>query len=351
MHVEFIEQACESPASFFVVESVVPGRSLDIKDVLTGRRFHVLEQSASRGLTVGDLTFTRVVTAAGGSILIGACPWIIPASWHLSIIDLRERIRRKGLLTREQLLDYDLEIREAYRDIVDALLNPRPPVMQNTDGDPLELTTLRYELEIPPAAAVERLTPLATLRGEAHISDDVYDAAGALRSAALTWIKAGNRKMKDWDNTTLGMLRVSEAALVVEVNSARRRRRIEKEIAKRLGAGARLVHTEVTDITEVLQQRAESGAGSRGAPPPEDAEPASPELEAIEAELARKHWEAWVDTKVPALGNKTPRQAAKSAAGRERLEALLAGYVQHRVGGRQAFEPDIAALKQKLGLV
>jgi hypothetical protein len=38
---------------------------------------------------------------------------------------------------------------------------------------------------------------LATLRGEAHVTDEAYDATGALRSATLTWIKAGNRKMKD----------------------------------------------------------------------------------------------------------------------------------------------------------
>jgi hypothetical protein len=98
---EFIEQACKSPASFFVVEEVAPGRSLDIKDILTGRRFHVLEQSASQTLKVGDLTFTRVITAGGASILIGACPWVIPASWHIPIIDMRERFRPKGLLTRE----------------------------------------------------------------------------------------------------------------------------------------------------------------------------------------------------------------------------------------------------------
>src|SRR4051812_22357504 len=73
-HHEFIEQACKSPASFFVVEAVAPGRSLDIKDILTGRRFHVLEQSASQTLKVGHLTFTRVITAGGASILIGACP-------------------------------------------------------------------------------------------------------------------------------------------------------------------------------------------------------------------------------------------------------------------------------------
>jgi hypothetical protein len=32
LHREFIEQACKSPASFFVVETVSAGRALDIKD-------------------------------------------------------------------------------------------------------------------------------------------------------------------------------------------------------------------------------------------------------------------------------------------------------------------------------
>jgi hypothetical protein len=327
---EFIEQACKSPPSFFVVEEVAPGRSLDIKDILTGRRFHVLEQSASQTLKVGDLTFTRVITAGGVSILIGACPWIIPASWHILIIDMRERFRPKGLLTREELQDYNFALRQAYHEIVDALMHPKIPVMQNTDGDPLELTTLTYALGVPAAVAVERLTPLAMLRDEAHITDETYDATGALCSATLTWIKAGNRKMKDWDNTTLGTLRVNESQLIVEVNSARRRRRIEKEIAKHLGSTATLVDTTVTDITEVLDERRSSASASLASLQSQDIAPSPPELQAIEAELARRHWDAWLDTKVPALGNRTPRRAAKSASGRERLEALLADYSQNR---------------------
>ena len=39
----YIETACGSPMSVFAVGRVMPGRSLDLKDVLTGRRFHVLE--------------------------------------------------------------------------------------------------------------------------------------------------------------------------------------------------------------------------------------------------------------------------------------------------------------------
>jgi hypothetical protein len=287
-HREFIEKACKSPASFFVVEAVTVGRSIDIKDVLTGRRFHVLEQSASQTLQIGDLTFTRVISAGGASILIGACPWVIPASWHIPIIEMRERFRSNGLLTREELRDYNFELRQAYHEIVDALAHPKIPVMQNTDGDPLELTTLTYVLGVPAAVAVERLTPLAMLRDEAHISGEACDDTGALRSATLTWIKAGNRKMKDWDNTTLGTLRVNESQLVVEVNSARRRRRIEKEIAKHLASVATLVDTTVTDITEVLEQRRSSASALVGSLPPQETAPSSPGLHAIEAELARR---------------------------------------------------------------
>jgi hypothetical protein len=156
--------------------------------------------------------------------------------------------------------------------------------------------------------------------------------------------------MKEWDNTTLGTLRIDESRLVVAVNSARRRRRIEKEIAGRLGSAATLVDTSATEVGKLLDQRRASASGSVAGQPPEDTIPLSPELQAIEAELARKHWDAWLDTKIPALRNRTPRQAAKSASGRERLEALLASYGQNRVAGRNAFEPDIAALKQKLGM-
>ena len=296
------------------------------------------------------MLFTRVVTAGGGSIMIGACPWVIPASWHIPIIDTRERLRPKRLLTREELLDYDLEVRQAYHEIVDALLHPPLPVLQNTDGDPLELTTLTYELGVTVAEAVERLTPLATLRGDVYLADEVRDATGGLMAATLTWIKAGNRKHKDWDNTTLGTLRLDDSGLVVEVNSARRRRRIEKEIAKCLGSAATLVDTTITDLAEALERRRESRSiAPRAWSTPADS-PRSPELQAIEAELARKHWDAWLDTKVPALGNRTPRQAAKTASGRERLEALLADYSQKSVSGRNAFEPDIGTLKRKLGL-
>ena len=281
--------------------------------------------------------------------MIGACPWVIPASWHLPIIEVRDKFRSKRLLTRAEVAGRDLEIRQVYHGIVDALLDPAPPVLQNTDGDPLELTTLTYELGVTVAEVVERLTPLATLHGETHLADETHDASGVLVAASLNWIKAGNRNHKEWDNTTLGTLRIDGSRLVVEVNSARRRQRIEKEIAKRLGSDATLVDTTVSDIGEVLEQRRERGSMGVGEWPPDEL-PRTPELDAMEADLAQKHWDAWIDERIPALGNRTPRQAAKTVRGRERLEALLVDYAQQDFGVRNVFEPDIGELKRRLGL-
>lgn len=94
-HREFIVQPCKSHPSFFVVESTESGRAIDLKDILTGRPFHVLEQSASRTLRAGDVSFTRVVTADGASIMIGASPWISPA-WQLRVIDSVNSSGRAG---------------------------------------------------------------------------------------------------------------------------------------------------------------------------------------------------------------------------------------------------------------
>jgi hypothetical protein len=350
-HREFIAQACQSPPSFFVVESTIPGRALGLRDILTGRQFQVLEQSASRTLLAGDLTYTRVVTAGGASIMIGASPWVIPPAWHLPVLDFRRRLRPRRLLTVDEVRDYDVEIREFYHHVVDAIQHPRLPSLRNTDGDPIELTTLTYHLAVTTAEAVERVRPIATLRDEAHIDGEVHDDAGALTAAELTWIKAGNRQHKDWDNTTLGTLRLNGAQLVVEINSARRRDRITKEITKRLGKSATLVETTVTDVMKQLEARRAHGTEfSETAPTGSFSLERTPEIEAFEAEMARKHWEAWIDTKVPALGNRTPRQAARTAQGRERLTAILVDFARTAERRPSALRPDVGALRRVLGL-
>ena len=56
----------------------------------------------------------------------------------------------------------------------------------------------------------------------------------------------------------------------------------------------------------------------------------NPEVQRVLAESMRSHWEGWVNMKIPALGNRTPREAVRPADGREAVEALLQDFERER---------------------
>jgi hypothetical protein len=57
--------------------------------------------------------------------MLGTAPFVVPPRWHTRIIDWRERLFRKRLMTREDLVDFDTEIRDLYFDIAAELLDPK----------------------------------------------------------------------------------------------------------------------------------------------------------------------------------------------------------------------------------
>jgi hypothetical protein len=71
-------------------------------------------------------------------------------------------------------------------------------------------------------------------------------------------------------------------------------------VTYRLCSGATLVDTTVTDLTETLERRSEARSVAPVHFATTDDSPPPPELQAIETEFARRHWDAWLDTKVPA---------------------------------------------------
>lgn len=67
-------------------------------------------------------------------------------------------------------------------------------------------------------------------------------------------------------------------------------------------------------------------------------------------QLKFDHYAAWLDEKVPALGGKTPREAARTKAGRKRVTALLDQFVTEEARLPPAERFDFTALRQALGL-
>jgi hypothetical protein len=330
----------------------VPGRENRLRDIMRQRDVTVRERQASATLQPGQVVFTKVVELDGEAIMLGCAPYPIPARFFAEIVAMRERIARHGEPDDEALHEYDIELRELYLDLREEILHPSAPLLENTDGEPLQLTTVAYELDCTPEDAVRALLPL-TLRDDPaeFLADAERDDAGALVAAQLPWLRLGNPRNPEWPNTLLGQLELRGRRLEVNVNSQARADAIQAEIAARLGPRARLKGVVVHSLEQMAAAAAAAGPddpltiGQREL----DELQQAPEIQALMAKMNAEHWRTWPDIPLPALGGQTPRQAATTPAGRERLEVLLLDF-SARDEGPGAMRPDVAALRRELGL-
>ncbi|HXI91587.1 MAG TPA: SEC-C metal-binding domain-containing protein [Blastocatellia bacterium] len=353
----FILTACSQPLSFFSVTGAVAGKSLALRDIFLERTFTVKEAKASTTLRRGDIIFARVVPLDGQAILLGMGPTAIPPSAHTRLLDIRDEIKKEmrdeGFeLNLESLREWDQEIRGIYLSTAEFLANPPRPELQNTDGDPISFVKLSFELRCSPQEAFDGLRSLA-LSQEAILQDATCDEHGNLVEVSFDWSRKGNKKHKSWENTILGALTINGAALTAEVNSEKRAKKIQSEITKRLGKKAdfrKAIHESIEAKLEEMQ--AQSGSPEFEQARKEQEEFASrPEVQAIVKAQLEAQWEGWYNEPVPALQNKTPLQAARSKAGRERLEALLLDFERRNEEVSQPYlRVDIESMRKTLGL-
>jgi hypothetical protein len=132
------------------------------------------------------------------------------------------------------------------------------------------------------------------------VGDAEHDSSGALHAVSFDFEREG---------TLHGQLSIEGSRLEAQVDSEARARLVRNEIESRL-------ESRVRYRTEHLEP-------VPGADASEDAPDwSSPELR----QLVARHWREWIDRPLEARANETPRQAAKTERGRERLRRLLAIY-------------------------
>jgi hypothetical protein len=354
----FILEACAQPYSFFAVMEVWPGEALTVRDIILSRTVTVKELQGSKALKRGDIVFSRIVELEGQAIMLGMAPTILPPRLHRYILEIRDDLKtkaRKGgaKLNQQFLLEYDLEMRDAYYEFVEVLHNPPLPEVRNTDGDEIAFVKLHFKLECSPREALDGLKSLSLPEFQDKIlSGASFDKAGNLTEVSFGWHKRGNKSQKHWDNTTLGTLKIEGDVLTAEVNSEERAEKIKSEITKRLKRRAsfqKAVHESVESKLEEMKSQAGSPDWERQRRELEDLQK-RPEVQEILKKHMEAHWEAWYNERIPALNNKTPLQAARTKSGRERLEALLLEYERNNERVDPHLRVDIAAMRTKLGL-
>ena len=250
------------------------------------------------------------------------------------------------------LKEHDYEMLAVYHEINNRLLHPRIPKLCNTDGEPVVMQKLIYD--IPSAqmafAALKALCIDST--EDELLASAKFTAAGELHHIEFPWLKKGNAQHKSWDNTVLGNINIKGHQLATEVNSDERAQQFQKLIKKLLPEAryktsviespqATLAHRQDEDESAQTRQRREKQEELNN----------RPEVREKIMELMREHFNQWPHEKLPALNGKTPLQAVKTKAGREKVEALLRDFELRKTAANLPVDPSIFdELRERLGL-
>jgi hypothetical protein len=291
------------------VQQVTAGsRRLRLRNLVTGEVAEVTRRSPEAPLDRLDLLYARVGPddSADGRMLLSGT-----VKLHRM---LRPRLQQflEGRPTAEQVLDW---FREALR--------PKLPTMVNFEGEPILLSTARYRVP-DPAAAAQRLRKRL-----------VEEAEGVF----LETVEVDGRSIHR------GRVRLDGDAVEVQTNSAERLRRLER-LVRSAAPEARLLSLQQRTAQEAMASRDASEPATPTDLPPEAV------ASALEAFMAEQE-EHWVDEPVPALGGLTPRQAVADQARRTALEALLDDFDwmdAHAGPGDMGRSMDPARLRKLLGL-
>lgn len=318
--ISYLEAACASALSFHDVVTVSPGEGFVLRDALTGQTAPVVERSASRMVPRGNILFAKVVSLGGLAVLDGCAPLSFPPLVKADVIGLRKRIAsQRRAITPELLRSQSRAVLEQYHRTTERLLNRAPPVVQNTDGDPLLFCRVTYE--VPSAqSAFDALYSLSLGQTASDLlAGATTDESGQLKTAELPWLKKGNAK-HDWQNTILGRIQIDGTRVVAETNSERRAKQFRELADRLLPNGSRYLSTLLESVDSALEANGQAPSTLGGQSDPLDQ---SPELRGVLEEQMRAHYRDWVRMKVPALQDRTPLQAMRSKNGREMVEALL----------------------------
>jgi hypothetical protein len=315
-----------------------------------GEPVRVREKSGSQGLRPWDRIATRIIPLRDRAVISGTL-LALDRDTSEALLASLGRVRNQaprdvavvarelgieadaerlaGILTPDMLLGLgaflvtnlwlDAALKSAER-------TDRPELL-NTDGDPLEFTTLHFPL-LPGVAAPRLRAALATIPALRQENAGFWNwlaEPGTMtqtvprRATGQTFITT----MED-GSLVLGTVELKGRRLSLAANSPARAERGRAMLEPVLTGLVRAPLTERTDLDQML-------ATERPPPAPTGL---SPEQErTLVQQMLDDHYRRVLDEPIPALGGKTPRAAAKTAKGRAAVVVWLKTLENH--SGRQ----------------
>jgi hypothetical protein len=310
-----------SVMTLYEVTAIVPGASLMARDLIRGGEpIAVSEKTATQTLKQWDKIAARIVPVMGKNVFAGGLlPFTLQATDTL-FDGLRRMFGKKNAKKLPVITDDDLQVAAAMFtlswlfDRLEQLIDV--PALQNAKGDDLLFHDVRFPLasEVTQKDIAARINAIPGMRQENAKFWNWLDDKPKSKAQKNT----GNFLDTTLENglRVLGNVELKGRFLILSANSSARAEKGKVLIEHTLGD---LVRQPLTEIRTVEQIRA-----ARSSEHMEGPSEIAPEIaEQIIHQVLDREYRETLDKPVGMLGRKTPRQAAKSASGRQKVAQWL----------------------------
>ena len=320
--------------SLYEASAIVPGQSFLARDLLRGGEPALIsERTATRTLKEWDRIAARIVMQGQKRILAGGLLAFTFEGSEQLMAKLQEaavqsprsgqsaRSVKKPLITDDTLREMAPLFTSAWLlDVLPKALGLSRPTLHNSDGDEVVFHEVRFPLASKTTLNElgERLTAISSLHRENETFWNWLDESPSPRSPkpsdnaenVLGW----NVAMED-GTPVLGTIEIRERSLIVSVNAAARAERATAMLREALGGLVAAALTQIHTIDQMMAQQ-------QNRPRPSSDVPLEIQTKLVHAALDRQY-RALLDQPVGMLNDLTPRAAARTARGRERLAVWL----------------------------
>jgi SEC-C motif len=324
----FMDGMRGSHLRLYEIIEVKVDQGFDLRDLWDDRRLWVRECLATRELATWDVIAGRLGRGAEGEAVFETIPHVYPATAKDGL--LKGLRKAHQLFTREfperSLADFFRSMAPVFHQLwlEQVVLRPMPKIM-TSDGDPFVFAKVIFDL-------LDRDALTTALTGH----PDVVDHG----DGSYAWLEEAGTFQR-----SLGTIVVEDRRVVFETTSQHRAERGKEFLQRLLGDAVSFRVIAYEDVGQALKR-----APAR----PKDKMPEiPPEVQAeVLGRFYEEHYRKWLDQPVPALGDRTPRHAAKLKTVRPKLITLLKDFESHAERQRRAGEPtyDFGWMWKELGL-
>lgn len=317
--------------SFFEVEEVIPKEGCRIRDIFTGEVFQIKDSATSLQIVRSDIIGGRPLNVKNNTYFSDVV-LIYPQEFKPIILDFFKRELKEYRKTfgkkrtpKEYLKDWGFLIERHIEDIA------RHPQFFTPEGEEFVFASSVYNVK-DYENALKKLEKTDSF-------EEIKGGTDELR--VFSWIM----KRKRGDNRILGSIEIEIDKLTIECHSASLLSKGKRLIENKLQG--LIVHKEdsIKQLESFLDKQLRKTPKGRKLP---QGVKSQSELDMV----LNEHYDGWIDKPLEALENKTPKEAAETEQGREKLGSILKELQNFYEEARERGEPyyNVENLRKKLRL-